>query len=201
MHKINIFNQNITKGDTMKHKLTILLVAILLLITGCASRLTPSEKTEEFLNRYIKNDKTIIEELDHYINKQNLSNNQKEKYKKIILDEYATIKYTIKEEKIEDNKSTVQVEIEVKDLFKASSEAEKYLLEHPEEFYNDDKYDKDKFTDYKLSLMEKETEKTKYEIKINLHQKDNNWIIEELSNETLEKIHGIYDYKTDQTQE
>jgi len=31
----------------------------IVLLTGCFGNMTPSEKTEDFLNRYIKNDKDI----------------------------------------------------------------------------------------------------------------------------------------------
>lgn len=165
------------------------------LLVGCKNTMSPSEKTEEFLNRYIKNDSVIVSELDTYLSKQGLSNEQREKYRSIILEEYATLKYSIKDESIDDDKASVKTIIEVKDLYKASKNAEEYLILHPEEFYTDDAYDKDKFNDYKLDVMAKSDIKIEYQLNIKLSKKDSTWVIDELDNETLEKIHGIYNYE------
>ena len=152
----------------MKKLKFLLFLAVIVLVSGCVGAMKPREKAEEFLNRYIKNDTKLIEELDEYLNKQNLSNDQRDKYKKIILDEYATIEYVIKDEYIEGDDAKVEVAISVKDLYKASSDAEAYLTEHPTDFYTNDKYDKDKFTDYKLERMKTQTEKVNYNIIIDL---------------------------------
>lgn len=184
----------------MKHALKYLIFIITLIsLGGCIGKMTPSEKTEEFLNRYIKNDPIIISELDTYLSKQGLSNDQRKKYKDIIINEYATIKYEIKEERIDGASATVKTVIDVKDLYRASKDAEDYLLENPEEFYTDDEYDKDKFNNYKLETMEKSSLRIDYTINIKLKNKDGVWTIEELDNETLEKIHGIYNYETDES--
>lgn len=53
-------------------------------------------------------------------------------------------------------------------------------------------YDEDKFMDYKLSLMEKVTDKTKYTIEFTLTKVNNEWKLDELSNSDMEKLHGIY---------
>ncbi len=156
--------------------------------------MTPSERVENLMNRYIKNDKEIELELDTYLAEQNLSEEQKLRYKKIILNEYATIDYKIKSENIEDDKATVEVDIRVKDLYKASKNAGTYLVDHVDEFYENDIYNEQKFIDYKLTTMEENESKKDYTIYIELTKKDGNWTIEQLDNETLEKIHGIYDY-------
>jgi len=181
----------------MKKIKTILVVALLLVLTGCLGNMTPSEKTEELMNRYIKNDANIMEELDDYMEKQDLSTEQKERYKNIIKDEYSTIKYKIKDEVIDGDDAKVTVDIEVKDLYKCSNDAGVYLKDHREEFLTDDVYDENKFIDYKLSLMEKNTDTVKYTITIELKKTDNIWTILEMDNKTLEKIHGIYNYDED----
>ena len=173
--------------------------SILLIVTvlsGCMGSMGPSEKTEEMLNRYIKNDQSIMDELDEYIGKQDLTEEQKERYKDIIKNEYSSIKYEIKNETIDGDAATVEVSIEVKDLYKASNVAEDYLIEHPTEFYTDGVYDASKFVDYKLGVMEKSTDTVTYTIYVNLIKKDNIWTIEELDDTTLEKIHGIYNYES-----
>lgn len=181
----------------MKNIVKVLFIFLnVFLLAGCFGNMAPSEKTEDMLNRYIKNDKSIIEELDSYLDKQNLSKSQTETYKDIIKDEYATMKYTIKDEKIDGDEATVEVEMDVKDLYKASKEASEYLINHPEEFYTDDVYDETKFIDFKLSKMKENKERVTYTIDINLKRKDGIWTIEDLDEKTLQKIHGIYDYES-----
>lgn len=168
-------------------------------LTGCFGNFTPSERVEDMFNRYIKNDKDIMDELDDYMSLQNLNSAQQEKYKDIIKNEYATIKYDIKDEQINGDEAVVKADIEVKDLYKASKEAGKYLADNSEDFYVDGNYNRDKFIDYKLDQMQKYGETVKYTIDIDLVLKEGIWTIEQLDEETLEKIHGIYDYENDQT--
>ncbi len=181
----------------MKHFKIIFIVTILFTMTGCLSNMSPSEKAEELMDRYIKNDDSIIEELDEYMEQQNLNEEEKTRYKNIIMDEYATIQYQIKDEEINGDDATVTIDIEVKNLYKASILASTYFQEHKEEFYQDNLYDESKFIDYKLSLMENMTETINYVIYIELKEIDGIWTILEMDNNTLEKIHGIYNYIED----
>ncbi len=158
--------------------------------------MSPSEKVENMMNRYIKNDQEIMNELDATLTEQKLTKAQMTRYKEIIKDEYSNIKYDIKDEKIDGDEAKVELQIEVKDLYKASKKAGDYLLDHTEEFYTDDVYDETKFKDYKLKMMEEMTDTIKYTIFIELSNEDGIWTIHELDQETLEKIHGIYDYGT-----
>ncbi len=176
----------------------ILLFFSLFLLTGCLFNMTPSEKVEELLNDYIKNDSSIMKELDTYIKNEDLNEKQQEKYKDIVKDEYSSIKYEIKKEKINGEKATVDVAITVKNLYKTSSETEKYLENNPSEFYTDGVYDSSKFIDYRLEQMSKTKETIDYDITFNLSKKKNRWVIDEMDNETLEKIHGIYNYENDE---
>ena len=157
--------------------------------------MTPSDKVEALLNKYVSNDTEIMKELDSYIKEQELTDTQKEKYKDIVKNEYSTMKYDIKDEKIDDETALVTVDITVKDLYKASEEASLYLQENPQEFYTDGEYDKEKFVDYKLKAMEKAKDTVDYTIDFTLTKIKNKWVIDDLNNETLEKIHGIYNYE------
>ena len=46
--------------------------------------------------------------------------------------------------------------------------------------------------DYKLSLMEKVTDKVKYTIEFTLTKVNDEWQLDALSNSDIEKLHGIY---------
>lgn len=57
---------------------------------------------------------------------------------------------------------------------------------------NNTDYDDTKFMDYKLSLMEKVTDKVKYTIEFTLTKVNDEWQLDALSNSDIEKLHGIY---------
>ena len=46
--------------------------------------------------------------------------------------------------------------------------------------------------DYKLSEMEKVTDKVKYTIEFTLTKTNGEWQLDALSNSDIEKLHGIY---------
>lgn len=163
-------------------------------LAGCLGIIGPSERVEDMLNRYIKNDQEILKELDKYLNKQDLTEEQRTRYKNIIKDEYSSIKYEIVNETEEEDKATVEVKITVKDLYSASVSAENELLNDPTKFYTEGVYDSKKYIDYKLELMEKTDKTVDYTIYINLNKKDNVWNVDDIDESTLEKIHGIYKY-------
>ena len=56
----------------------------------------------------------------------------------------------------------------------------------------DTDYDDTKFMDYKLSLMEKVTDKVTYTIEFTLTKVNDEWQLDSLSNSDIEKLHGIY---------
>lgn len=176
-------------------KISLLLIGLLLL-SGCMFKMTPSEKVEEFLNSYIKNDKEIMKELDGLVESTKMTEKQQDRYKEIIKDEYSSIKYEIKKETInkEGTKAKVKVDITVKDLYAPTLEATKELENNPQKFYTDGLYDEAKYMDYTLELLEKSKDKKDYTITINLTKENNKWQIDELDNDTLSKIHGIFAY-------
>ena len=104
------------------------------------------------------------------------------------------MKYEIKEEKIDGDNATVTAQITVYDYYKAEKDANDYLTAHPDEFKKDDVYDKSLFTDYKLKKLDDVNTTVDYTIDFNLTKVDGKWEVNDLSNEQLEKIHGVYAY-------
>jgi hypothetical protein len=49
--------------------------------------------------------------------------------------------------------------------------------------------------DYKLDKMTEEMDTVSYTIDIKVEKEGDNWKVVQLSNENLEKIHGIYNYE------
>lgn len=174
----------------------MILTVILIGFSGCFLNESPSSKVEILMNRYIKNDQEIMDELDMYLSEQNLTETQMNRYKEIIKNEYSTIDYRIKDERIDGNNATVEMSLKVKDLFGASKRASEYLIHNAAEFYTDGRYDESKFKDYKLKVMEETDDTIEYTVTIALVNEDGIWTIRDIDEDTLEKIHGIYDYET-----
>ena len=179
----------------MKNKLMVLVISFILLIsTACTIGNTPTSATERLLSKYNMNDQEIIVELDDYVNESSLTEEQSKKYKDIYLKQFKDMKYEIKEEKIDGNTATVTAQITVYDYYNAEKDANDYLANNADEFKSNDTYDESLFTDYKLKKLEEVNETVDYTIDFSLTKIDNEWVLNDLTKEQLEKIHGVYEY-------
>ena len=104
-----------------------------------------------------------------------------------------------KDEQINGDNATVTVNITVYDFYKSNANAEKYYNEHTDEFTtsNGTTIDIDSYTKYRLEEMLKMSDTVDYEIKIHLNKENDEWVIQNPDRETLEKIHGLYDYENE----
>lgn len=120
-----------------------ILVAILgvLLFTGCTDMMnTPTKRVEEFLGKYQTMDSEVLKQLDEVIEKEEtMTKDQRKEYRDLIKKQYQNLSYKIKDETVNGDEATVEVEIEVFDYQKAISDAEKYLDEHKDEFKKETK--------------------------------------------------------------
>lgn len=182
----------------MKRKIGILLLLVgVVLMVGCGNKMTAKEAVRDYLEMYVTLDSQVIDQLNEFVDKEELSNEQKNVYKEILRKEYSSLTYTLSDsEKVEDDISYVNAKIKVIDLYRAQKDALDYFSNHKEEF-NDDagNYDKSKFLDYKLLKMKEATDTTSYEIRFKVVKDGNNWEVSQLSNDDLEKIHGVYNYE------
>ena len=183
----------------MKKILMILTVFVsVILLSGCTMDNTPTKKVENFLNNYRNLDNSVTSQMDKMINTDNLmSADQKTAYGDVLKRQYQDLTYTIKDERIDGDNATVTAEIEVYDFYKVQTEANKYKTTHESEFMTDNKFDEEKFMEYKLKQMMNTAERVEYTIDISLTKKDNEWTINELDKTTLEKIHGTYNYESE----
>ena len=178
----------------MKKILFSIFVCMFLLLTACSLANTPTNSVESLLAKYNSNDQEILVELDDYINETDLTIEQSSKYKEIYLKQFKDMSYEIKNETIDGNTAVVTAQITVYDYYKVEKEANEYLKENPEEFKTDGVYDKSLYTDYKLKKYNELTDRTTYTIDFTLTKIDNMWEVNDLNNEQLEKIHGVYAY-------
>lgn len=168
----------------MKKIITIFI--FLLLLVGCSLSNTPTSKVEDLLNKYQMLDKDIKTGIDDALNEENLTEEQKDRYQKIIEKQYKNLSYEVKDEKVDGNTATVTVEIEVIDYKKVINEvSNKYL--------NMNDYTTYDYNESKLNELEKAKDKVKYTIDFEVKKDDDgNYKLSSLSNETIKKIQGMY---------
>ncbi len=176
-------------------KKTIMILFSVLLF-GCSLTNTPTSSVQRYLNNYISLSDDVLMDLETTISSEDLSNNNREIYKNVLLKQYKDMKYEIKDESIKDNKAEVLVKITVYDLFMTEVESSNYLNNHPDEFNDVNlEFDKDLFNTYRINQMLKTNNRVDYEILFKLNKVDGEWIILELDRDDLEKLHGLYNYK------
>lgn len=180
-------------------KKIILFLMTLTMVVGCACATNKASDTvKEYLNKYNNQHETIVAQLDDLVKSENLTEEQGEKYKEVMTKQYKDLSYKIVEENYNGDEATVKTKITVYDLYSVQKEAEEYQNNNKNEFIDaDGNYDKDKFLNYKLDEMKKTTKTIEYTIDFKVIKKDGVWTLENVSTESLEKIHGIYNYSND----
>ena len=120
-------------------KILLFLMAGLLLFTGCNNNMnTPTKKVEEFLGKYQSMDSEVLAQLDNVIsNDTTMSDEQKKEYQALMEKQYQNLSYKIKDEEIDGDKATVDVEIEVYDYATSIAKSREYYNEHTDEFKDD----------------------------------------------------------------
>ena len=176
----------------MKKFLVIITLIIFLVGCACSVKGGAKESLYIFLEKYKYLDKSLVEDVDSYVLGESLSEEQKEKYKEIILRQYKDMDYEIVKEEYKNKKAYITVKVTVYDLFEAQNETEDYYIEHEDEFLKDGEYDADKYINDKLEFMKNYTKKVTNEITFVLHEDKNMWVVEQPSSSDLAKIHGMY---------
>jgi len=93
------------------------------------------------------------------------------------------------------DEAKITVKITVYDLYKVEKDAREYLNQNQEEFLTDGIYDAKKYLEYKLDKMKDVNDTISYNIVFKVIKTDGKWQVEQPNEETLEKIHGIYNYE------
>ena len=170
-------------------------ILFLFLLVGCNDLSnTPTKKTEEFLKKYQTLDESVINDLENVVNESDLNDEQKAIYIDIMKKQYQNLSYEVKDETLNGDEAITAVEISVIDFKKVLDEANDYLKNNEEEFYDNGEYSIVKFNDYKLSKLKEAKDKVRYTIEIKLTKINDKWTVDNLSNETYDKINGVYNY-------
>ena len=178
-------------------KKTIIVLTALLTLTACSignMENTPTQKVEQFLNKYQTLDDAVINDLDTTLSMDSTLNAEERKnYKEFMKKHYQDLEYEIKDETIDGDNATVEVAITVRDYTNATAKAEDYKSDNKEKFNDENgEYNPTLFTSYRLDELKKVTEKTTYTLNLTLIKQDGKWILNQLTDEDLNKINGLY---------
>lgn len=158
----------------------------LVLLVGCSLANTPTSKVEELLTKYQTLDKDIKTGIDEVIDEEVLTSKQKDRYRSLIEKQYKGLTYQVKNERIDGDRATITTEIEVLDYKKAVNDA-------VSKYQNRTDYTVEEYNNSKLDALEKIKDKVKYIIDFEvIKDKNGNWKLSSLSNETIKKIQGMY---------
>lgn len=175
-------------------KKIIVVFLMIMSLFGCNLSNTPTNEVEKYLDNFKKLSDDVLMDVDNVVSGEDLTNENKETYKKVLLRQYENMKYDVVDENIDGNNATVKVNVTVYDYYKTSESASTYMNEHTDEF-NDVNgiFDNNLFNTYRLGELLKTTDVTTHEITFNLKKDTNgNWVLENPNKETLEKLNGFY---------
>jgi len=154
---------------------------------------TPTARVEEMLKKYNTNHDIVKGELGDYLNSLTLDNNNLEAYQEIYLRQYTDLTYEIKDERIDGNTATVTVQIKVYDYYSAENQISNHISTNQGDFYDDDDvYDSNTALTYRIEELRKVRDRIEYTIDFTLTKANDEWIVDTLTNEQLEKIHGTF---------
>lgn len=147
---------------------------------------SPTSKVEDLLTKYQTLDKDIEEDIDSVIDEETLTTTQKNRYRKIIEKQYRNLSYEIKDERYEGDTATITTQIEVTDY-------KKEINRISSEYMNKDDYTVNEYNDAKLDALEEAKDKVMYTIDFEVKKdKNGNWRLSSLDNQTIKKILGMY---------
>lgn len=177
-------------------KLFLAIVMFLIVVTGCnTTTSTPTRRVEDFMMKYQGLDSEVLNQLDRVVaNDSTMNDEQKKDYTTLMKKQYQNLSYKIKDEKINGDDATVDVEIEVFDYHNALEKVKDYIKEHEDEFEKDEKdSSQKKKEEYRIKQLKAVTDKANYTITFHLEKEDKVWKLQKLSDEDLQKIHGLYE--------
>lgn len=180
-----------------KYLICTMLILCSFLLIGCGEEMTPKQAVRDYMESYVTLDDSVVNQLNEFVEDvEDLTTEHKDTYKEILRKQYSSLTYTILNERIEGNVAYVEVEINVKDLYKTRKETNEYYASNKNEF-NDDNgiYDATKFITFQLDKMKAAMDTVKYKLELKVVKNGDDWDVTQLSTTDLEKIHGIYNYE------
>lgn len=177
-------------------KKLLVIICGILLFTGCSCSLndhSPEQAVDTFFEKYRAKDDNIITQLMDTIDNEDLTDDSKKQYQKLMEKQYDQFAYVIKDVNEEESAATVTVELTVLNYRSATLKAEEALNNEPEQFNDEEgKFSEAKYMDYKIKKMNEVTDTTTHEIELSLTKEAGMWMVEQLSSDDIAKLHGLY---------
>jgi len=177
-------------------------------LTGCDLQNmdnTPTKKVEAFFDKYQTLDSNVLNDLDLTIaDDTTIDETTRSGYREFMKNHYQDLEYEIKDETIDGDNATVVAEVTVRDYSKVLNDADVYRETNATEF-NDEtgSYSPALFSEYRLNKMKDVAETVTYTLNLTLTKQDDEWVMDELSEIDEQKMNGLYDdgtYDTDNNQ-
>ncbi len=176
-------------------KKIIIVIISFLFFTGCNNIMnTPTKKVEEFLGKYQMHDEEVLSQLEEVMdNEVMMTNNQKEEYKEIMKKQYKDLTYKIKDELVDGNNATVEVEIEVYDYYSVNERLNNYIEENKTDFYDENNNIIDeKYMNQKIEYLTDVSDRITYTLNLTLTKEEDIWTLDNITETERQKIHGLY---------
>ena len=174
----------------MKKVLYFLMAVVLLTGCSCTANMgnTPTKKVEEYLNKYQTNDDDVVSDLDDVLtNDTTLTDDERDQYSDFMKTHYRDMQYEIKDETIDGDTATVNAEVTVRNYADAVNEANDYRLNNADEFDDTNTY-----ATYRLDRLKEVTDTETYTITFHLTKENDEWKVDNLSDDELRKLSGMY---------
>lgn len=169
----------------------VVLLIMLVLVTSCIDvNNKPDIKINEFFDKYIKLDDEVLRDIDKKMLEAELDNEIKLVAKNAYKRQFKNIKYKIININEYKNYAKAKISVSLYDYEATKEEAENYIDSHVEEFMVNNEVDYIKEKKYIFEKLNKTNKRKKEIIYIKLHKDNNNWKVDDLSNETLLKLQG-----------
>ena len=168
----------------------ILFVALsVFILTGCGNmNNTPTKKVEALLSKYQSNDSEVMNDLDNVLlTDSNFTDDERSDYKEFMKKHYQDMTYKVKNESIDGDSATVEVEVTVRNYSNAVNEANDYRLNNSSEFDEDNTFAK-----YRLGKLKDVTDTETYTIVFSLTKSNDEWQVNPLSSDDESKLNGLY---------
>jgi len=182
----------------MKKIIFFIIGVFIISLTGCNTNInnTPTKKVEEFLTKYQTLDAEVIKDLDKVIEEEEKFNTiNRDKYRELIKKQYKDLTYLIKDETIDGDKAIVEVEITVKDYKRVMDESEIYRDNNISLFTDElGNYKETMYIEYVIEQLENAEDTVKYTLELGVTKNDKKWELDQIDDETEDKILGIYNY-------
>lgn len=169
-------------------KLFCILLSVFIL-TGCGNmNNTPTKKVEALLSKYQSNDSEVMNDLDNVLlMDSNFTDDERNDYKEFMKKHYQDMTYKVKDESIDGDSATVEVEITVRNYSNVVNESNDYRLNNSSEFDENNTFAK-----YRLDRLKDVSDTETYTIVFTLTKTNDEWQVNPLSTDDESKLNGLY---------